>query len=264
MTTGLNQASNTSRSRSSCAVGRASTSANVEPARFDLRYLRHRVTGREHAAHASRSSRSPGCRSASTVTNGSESLPESPVPTAIVRTPLRFECTGIACSGSLIRITSAVPAFTLVTCPKMPSPSSTAWPLNTPSTAPLSSSTRWRNGSRSTFRIEATSTRSATPAVFARISTQAPVFVLERRKSLQLQVGQTQTGREFQVFLAQAPAIGERTGHPAPGAKRKIDDPLHGMHDRAEPLAHLVDLVVALVGDHQPDRDRREHDERRH
>ncbi len=59
------------------------------------------------------------------------------------------------------------------------------------------------------------------------------------------------------------PAIGERTGDPAPGAERKIDDPLHGMHDRTEPLAHLVDLVIALVGDHQPDRDRREHDERR-
>ncbi len=88
----------------------------------------------------------------------------------MVRTPLRFDCTGIACSASLIRMTSDVPALTFVTWPKMPSPSSTACPLKTPSTAPLSSSTRWRNGSRSTLRIDETSTRSATPCVFSRMS----------------------------------------------------------------------------------------------
>ena len=108
--------------------------------------------------------------SASTVTNGSDSRSVSPVPTAIVRTPLRFDCTGIAWAASLIRITSAVRALTRDTWPKMPCASSTAWSLNTPSTEPRSSSTRWRNGSRSTFMIDATITRFATLAEFERIS----------------------------------------------------------------------------------------------
>ena len=93
--------------------------------------------------------------------------------------------------------------------------------------------------------------------------TQAPVFVLERRKSLQLQVGQRRRAVSSRFSCRRLSAIGERLVDPVPGAERKIHDPLHGMHDRAEPFAHLVDLSVAVVGDHQPDRDRREHDERR-
>ena len=53
-------------------------------------------------------SRSPASTSDSTVMYGRLSFAVSPVPTAIERMPLRFTCTGIACSASVIRISVAV------------------------------------------------------------------------------------------------------------------------------------------------------------
>ena len=55
-----------------------------------------------------------------------------------------------------------------VTWPKMPAASIAAWPLKTPSRVPLLMSTRWRNGSRSTRTISATSERCTTRAELSR------------------------------------------------------------------------------------------------
>ena len=59
------------------AVGRASTSANVAAGALDLDDLRHRITRREYAAHAGRQQQVAGLAGRpSTVTNGSDSLPD--------------------------------------------------------------------------------------------------------------------------------------------------------------------------------------------
>ena len=57
---------------------------------------------------------------------------------------------------------------TRVTWPKMPFASIAAWPRNTSARVPLLTSTRWRNGSRSTRTISATSERCTTRAELSR------------------------------------------------------------------------------------------------
>ena len=96
---------------------------------------------------------------------GKRKWPLSPVPTAIVRKPLRFTLTGTAWSASVISTASDVNGPTRTTCPTTPCASISAWPTNTSSTSPRFKSSRCRYGSRSTERISATSARLPTRAV---------------------------------------------------------------------------------------------------
>ncbi len=93
---------------------------------------------------------------------GSVMTPALPCPTAIVRRPLRRTCTGTACSGSVIKITSEDHGPARSTWPIRPPLAITAWPLNTPDVAPLFTSTRWRSVVISTLRISAGSHFCAT------------------------------------------------------------------------------------------------------
>src|SRR6185503_9224866 len=163
--------SSTSRSRSSCASGFASTVAKVSA---ELRSTFVTVaTGYPAGKIASRpelTSRSPLRTSDSTVRYGRLSLAASPVPMAIERIPLRFTCIGTACSASVIRIKVAVVLPTCITCPTTPKASSTGCPRNTPSSAPLLMTTMCRNGLTETLMISAISVRSLTPFEASRIS----------------------------------------------------------------------------------------------
>ena len=69
----------------------------------------------------------------------------SPEPTAIVRSPLRTICTGTACSGSVISMTSALQGPTRSVWPSRPALATTLWPLNTLWFAPRLMTSLWRS-----------------------------------------------------------------------------------------------------------------------
>ena len=119
---GRNQTSITSRSRSICASGAARTCASGCTASRDTSTTR--ATGypcgntppRPGSDQQVPAPSRPHCPA-----DKERELTVVPVPTAIVRTPVRSICTGTACSGSVIRMTSALQGPTCVVCPSSPS-----------------------------------------------------------------------------------------------------------------------------------------------
>jgi hypothetical protein len=99
---------------------------------------------------------------------GSDRRPERPVPSAMLRTPVRFTATGIALSGSEIRMISEEMGPARDTWPKIPEASIAACPTKTSSREPLLTRTRWRKGSRSTRTISASSVRCTARGALAR------------------------------------------------------------------------------------------------
>ena len=164
-------------------------------------------------------------RSASVVTNGSDSLAGSPVPTAIVRTPLRFDCTGIACSASLIRIASEVCG--VHACDLAEDSLGIEDRLALEHTVRRALVEQHAMTERVQVDVEDRGDQHAlrdTGRVLAHVA-QPAVLLLEHREALQLQVRETQPPRELEVLGAQPVAIGKRFAEPVPGPKRQVDDP---------------------------------------
>lgn len=101
-------------------------------------------------------SRSPGCTSALAAMKRSSSAPPCDAsPKATLRWPVRAFITGIACSRSMISVTSLDSGCTRVTCPITPRASITGEPRSTPCVAPRSMITLRLYGSAASWVISA-------------------------------------------------------------------------------------------------------------
>ena len=166
---GSNQTKPTMRSRSMPAQARARTWARGElPSR---RTSMTSATGKPTGNTPPRpddTNRSPTLMSDCIGRYGRVSASGVPAPMASVCRPLRATCTGMPCSGSDSRMISVLHGPTRRLWPMMPSPATTAWPLNTPLRAPRSTTIRWRWPSESCAMTCAGSQRSATAGSSAR------------------------------------------------------------------------------------------------
>ena len=175
----------------------------------------------------------------------------SPVPTAMVRRPLRLICTGIACAGSLIRMTSLVSCSTRATWPNTPPASSTACPTNTPSCAPLSTSTRCAKGVEVHVHDVADDEAVRDPGGAVAQRTQPLRFGLQRLVALEPELRHAQLCLESGLVGAQRIAGRDAFAKPVPALERAFDGDLHRVGNDRQQAPNLAQMVVALVDDHQ-------------
>src|SRR6202047_2765681 len=152
----------------------------------------------------------------------------------MVRSPVRSMRTGTACSGSVIRMTSALQGPTWVVCPMSPLSSSTVCPLKTPLAAPRSMSRQCRG-------------ETAQLAVLARHRLVAHGAQLKiALRSAQPRVLRLQHLARLQAFA-----------EPAPRGRRGVYRQLDRVGGRLQHVAQLFQVVLALVEVHDDDRQQR-------
>ena len=163
-------------------------------------------------------------------------MPLSPVPTAIVRKPLRFTLTGTAWSASVISTASAVSGPTRTTWPTTPCASINAWPTYTPSTKTAVQVEALAVGIE--VHVENLGDQRAAADARLRIEqlAQPRVLHLERREPLQAKLGVQPLALEGFVFRDERLARREVGAHRRPAAERHVDEHANRIDENGQRL----------------------------
>ncbi len=141
----------------------------------------------------------------------------------------------------------------------MPWASMIAWPRVTPSREPRSISTRWRRRSRSTRST--VGGLDALGVARRRVDERAQplVLLLDRLEAQQLEVVLARRVLERGVVGQQLAVRAQRGAQPVPRRDRRVHQHLQRPGRRRQPRADQRESLLAVIGHHQADRQRDQH-----